>query len=153
MVRRGRRGKRAEGAGELEDGGGAAGIVIGSVIDDLAGGGLAHAQVIEVRAEQDGLLGERGIGAAEQADGVVGGGAGRERDELELGGFESEGLELGDDVGGGDEFVVSGAAASAESVGGEERHFAANVGGDAGLGLGGEQGGGEQDEDEGAAHG
>ena len=81
------------------------------MIDDLAGGGLVDAQVIEVRAEQDGLLGERGIGAAEQADGVVGGGAGREWDELELGGFESEGLELGDDVGGGDEFVVSGAAA------------------------------------------
>ncbi len=106
-------GERAEGAGQLEDGGGAAGIVIGSVIDDLAGGSVARAEVIEVGAEQDGLRGERGIGAAEQGEGVVGGGAGGEWDGLEFGGFESEGLELRDDIGGGDELVVGGAAASA----------------------------------------
>jgi len=113
-------GKRSEGAGEFEDRGGAAGIVVGSVVNDLTGGGRARAKVIEVRAEQDGLLGERGIGATEQADGVVSGGAGAERDELDLGGIESEGLELGDDVGGGDLFVVGGAAASAQCVRGEE---------------------------------
>ncbi len=92
-----------------------------------------------------------------RAQGVVGGSAAvaefapSERDALELGGLETEGLELGDDVGGGDKFVVRGAAASAQSVRGEERHFAVHVGGD--VVLGEEQIGGEQDEEnEGAGH-
>ena len=86
--------------------------------------------------------GKCGIGAAEQGEGVVGG-AGRsaaqtgsgsriERDALDLGGLQTEGLELRGDVGGGDKFVVRGAAASAQSVGGEERHFAVDVVGDVG---------------------
>jgi len=114
-------GKRAEGAGQLEDGGGAAGIVIGAVKDGFAAGAGergADAEMIEVGAEQDGLLGQFGIGATENREGVVGGGRvvyrpGVERDELNLSGFQTERLELGGDVGGGDEFVVGGAAASA----------------------------------------
>ena len=82
-----------------------------------------------------------------RAHGVVGGGAGGgiERDALDLGGLQTEGLELGGDIRSGDKFVVRGAAASAQSVRGEERHFAVNVGGD--VVLGEEQSGGEQDDE------
>ena len=164
-------GERGESASQFKDGGGAAGIVIGSVIDDLAGGSAARAKVIEVGAEQDGFGGKCGIGAAEQAGGVVGEGAGRgvrggargsvrgkpgfERNALDLGGLQAEGLELRGDIGGGDKFIVGGTAASAKGVSGEERHFAMDMVGDVGVVLGVEQSGGEQDEadeDAGAEH-
>ena len=148
------RGERGERAGEFEDSGGAAGIVIGPVVDNFAVGSRAHAEVIEMPAEQDGLAGERGVGAAEQSKGIVGCGARGERDGLELSVFEAEGLELRGDIGGGDQLIVCGAAASAKGVGGEEGHFAVDVGGDVGGALGWalgcdlrqEQRGSEQDE-------
>jgi len=107
---------RAERTGELQHGRCAAGIVVGSVVNDFTVGRCARAKVIEVGAEQDRLPCELGIGAAKQGNGVVGCAARGERDALHLCPFQSERLELRDHIGGGHQFVPGGAAASAQSV-------------------------------------
>ena len=64
-----------EDVGEGEDGGGSGGVVVGAVVDGVAVDGGADAEMVEVRGEQDDLVGRRG--AAKDGDGVPGLVAGR----------------------------------------------------------------------------
>lgn len=63
-------GTGGEDVGEGENGGGAGGIVVGAVVDEVGvGGGCSgYAEVIEVRGEEDDVVGIGG--AAEDGDGV-----------------------------------------------------------------------------------
>jgi len=63
--------ERRQSVGDLDDGGGAAGVVIGAVVDVVAGTRAAHAQVIVMRGHQQVCVRELGIGATEHADDVM----------------------------------------------------------------------------------
>ncbi len=101
--------------------------------DNLAVRRLLRAEVIEVGADQYGLSGKRGIGAAQHGVSVVGDRARRQRNALELGLVEAQRLKLGYHVGGGYHLIARGAATPAHGVGGEERHRAAHMGRDLGA--------------------
>jgi hypothetical protein len=128
---------------QREHGGGAGGVVVGAVVDGVAGGvGGADAEVVQVCGEQDDPGG--GIGAAQDGDGVLGCGArdvlklgealaeGRrqrrgQRDLLQEGAIvaargEAEGEELRGGEECGDVLVASGGAAAVELIVGEEGH-------------------------------
>src|SRR5277367_4031886 len=60
----------AERTGELDDGGGAGGIVVGSVVERVAIDGGAYTEVVEVRGEQNGILLRLCVGTAKNGYGV-----------------------------------------------------------------------------------
>ena len=134
---------RGERVGQGEHGGGAGGVVVGAVVDAIAGGvGWADAEVIEVRGQQDDLAG--GIAAAEDGDGVPGLGAGgvfktgkmllhrwrqrrRQGDPLHEAAvvatrLEAERLELSSGKERRDVLVAGRRAAAVQFVVGEKRH-------------------------------
>lgn len=125
--------------GAVVDGVGGAGG--GGVHGGVAGGGI-DAEVVEVGGKEDGLGGL--VGAAEDGDGVpglfargvlefgealpeacgqgCGQGALLEKGVVVAAGFETEGLEAGGGVKGGDVLVAGGGAATVKIVVGEEGH-------------------------------